>query len=197
MEKPNFGSVENNKYVEGVDNQGKEEITKNKLNKKEREDLNSLLNNNEMHRISELKKFVSSLLSDSDIEGPTAVYFERPNGFKVQIYKELVQSSMNNKDFLPSNRSVDLNEYEKIAEILQQNPEIKVDTVSETGVFGTVAKFSKDTYVSSHLGTNPEDDEMKKERVLKYMSGQYDLEEDVAKITKIKESIYSFFKKDK
>lgn len=192
------GDVEPVETVESLDMVKKEEIKEKKyLNKKDKEELDKLIFDNEMDRITELKRFVSSVLEDNPISGTTAVYFEEPNGFKVQIFKGFVQSSMDSNKLLPADRSLDLGDYEKIADFLKKNTDIVVDAVNEAGVFGTVPMFSKDKYVSSRLGINPEDSEKKKEMILNYMNGQYSQEEERSKINKIKESIYSLFKKGK
>lgn len=166
------------------------------LTKKEG-DLQNLLFRNEMDRVAVLKRFVSSVLEKSDIDGTTAVYFEEPNGFRVELFKGFVQSSMNNKNFLPAGKSVNLDDYKKIAEILQQSENINVEQVNERGVYGTVPIFSKDTYVSSNLGMNPEDSEIEREKVLSYLNGEDRQSEDKKKIANLKQLINSFFKKDR
>ena len=168
------------------------------LKKNERAELNDLLRENEFNRISELKSFVSRILDGSGVNGTTAVYYDGPNGFRVTLFKGLVQSSMNRNTFLPSDKSSNLDDYEKISEILKQNQNINVTDVGEQGVYGDVPMFSKDKYVSPYLGINQEDSEIQKEKILNYLNGRYaQEEEDKTKMNKIKESIYSLFKKDK
>ena len=167
------------------------------LTKKDGE-LQDLLFNNEMDRVRTIKRFVSSVLEKSgDIDGTTAVYFQEPNGFRVELFKSFVQSTMDNKKFLPAGKSVDLEDYKKIAEILKQSENINVEQVNEHGVYGTVLMFSKDTYVSSNLGINPEDSEMESKKILSYMTGEDKQQENKNKIASLKQSIYSLFKKDK
>ena len=201
MEKSKFDS---NDVHNGLSSKPKEVIKEQQNIGKERRpltkkegDLQNLLFRNEMNRVASLKSFVSSVLEKSDIDGTTAVYFEEPNGFRVELFKRSVQSSMNNKNFLPDGKSDNLDDYKKIAEILGHSENLNVEKVSERGVYGTVPIFSKDTYISSNLGINPEDSEMEREKILNYLNGEDIQQENKNKISSLKQSIYSLFKKDK